>query len=70
MAALLGPEASRRLQSNRDRNQTPNRIYANGITVDVHSNGDVSIEIRYTTVKIAKAVLKAYAKAEESPIGD
>jgi len=70
LAALLGPEASRRLQSNRDRNQTPNRIYANGITVDVHSNGDVSIEIRYTTVKIAKAVLKAYAKAAGSPIGD
>ncbi len=63
LAALLGPDAIRRLQSNRDRNQTPNRIYASGVTVDVHSNGEVSIELRYTTVKIAKAILKAYAKA-------
>ena len=53
LAALLGPEASRRLQSN------PNQIYASGLTVDVHGNGEsVSIQLRYTTVKIAKAVLE------------
>ena len=63
LAALLGPDASRRLQSNRDRNQYPNRIYAKGIMVDVHGSADVSIELRYTSVKIATAVLKAYVKA-------
>jgi len=63
LAALLGPEASRRLQRNRNRNQTPNRIHASGLTVEVHGNKDVSIELRYTSVKIAKAVLRAYAKA-------
>ena len=43
LAALLGPEASRRLQSN------PNQIYASGLTVDVHGNGEsVSIQLRYT----------------------
>lgn len=63
LAALLGPDASRRLQSNRDRNHCPNRVYANGITIDVHGSADVSIELRYTNVKIATAVLKAYVKA-------
>jgi len=63
LAALLGADASRRLQNNRDRNQTPNRIYASGLTVDVHSNGEVSIELRYKTVKVAKAVLRAIVKA-------
>lgn len=63
LAALLGPDASRRLQSNRERNQTPNHIYVSGLTVDVHNNGEVSIELRYTSVKVAKAVLKALVKA-------
>ena len=31
--------------------------------MEVHGNADVSIELRYTTVKIAKAVLKAIVKA-------
>jgi len=58
LAALLGPDASRRLQSN------PNQIYASGLTVDVHGDGEsVSIQLRYTTLKIAKAVLRAYVKA-------
>jgi hypothetical protein len=58
LAALLGADASRRLQSN------PNQIYASGLTVDVHGNGDsVSIQLRYTTVKVAKAVLRAIVKA-------
>lgn len=56
LAALLGADAAR-TQGN------PTRIHANGLTVEVHGNGDVSIELRYTTVKIGKAVLKAYAKA-------
>ena len=58
LAALLGPDASRRMQSN------PNQIYASGLTVDVHGNGEsVSIELRYKTVKIAKAVLQGLVKA-------
>ena len=58
LAALLGEEAARRLQSH------PNQIYAHGLTVDVHGNGEsVSIQLRYATVKVAKAVLKAYVKA-------
>ena len=58
LAALLGQGAARRLQSD------PNQIYASGLTVDVHGNGDsVSIELRYTTVKVAKAVLRAVVKA-------
>lgn len=58
LAALLGDGAARRLQSN------PNQIYASGLTVDVHGNGDsVSIQLRYTTVKVAKAVLRAVVKA-------
>ncbi len=58
LAALLGPEASHRMQSN------PNQIYASGLTVDVHGNGEsVSIEVRYKSVKVAKAVLKAIVKA-------
>ena len=58
LAALLGPEASRRMQSN------PNQIYAPGLTVDVHGNGEsVSIQLRYKSVIVAKAVLKAIVKA-------
>ncbi len=58
LAALLGKGATHRLQSN------PNQIYASGLTVDVHSNGETaSIELRYTTVKVAKAVLRAIVKA-------
>ena len=58
LAALLGQGAARRLQSN------PNQIYASGLTVDVHGNGEsVSIQLRYTTVKVAKAVLRAIVKA-------
>ena len=57
LAALLGEGASRRMQS------SPNQIYASGLTVDVHGNGDsVSIQLRYKSVKVAKAVLKAIVK--------
>ena len=43
---------------------SPNQIYASGLTVDVHGNGDsVSIQLRYKSVKVAKAMLKAYVKA-------
>ena len=59
LAAMLGEGAARRLQSN------PNQIYASGLTVDVHGNGEsVSIQLRYTTVKVAKAVLRAIVKAD------
>ena len=35
-----------------------------GLTVDVHGNGEsASIELRYKSVKIVKAVLKAIVKA-------
>ena len=57
LAALLGVDARSRTQSN------PNRIHSSGLTVEVHSNGEVSIELRYTTVKVAKALLKALVKA-------
>ena len=58
LAAVLGQGAARRLQSN------PNQVYASGLTVDVHGNGEsVSIEVRYKSVKVAKAVLKAIVKA-------
>ncbi len=41
-----------------------NRIYASGLTVEVQNGGEsVNIELHYTTAKIAKAVLKAFAKA-------
>ena len=59
LAAMLGEGAARRLQSN------PKQIYASGLTVDVHGNGEsVSIQLRYTTVKVAKAVLRAIVKAD------
>ena len=58
LAALLGPEASRRMQSN------PNQIYAPGLTVDIHGNGEsASIELRYKSITTVKAVLKAIVKA-------
>ncbi len=58
LAAILGPEASRRLQSN------PNQIYASGVTVDVHGNGEsASVQLRYKSIKTVKAVLKALVKA-------
>ena len=58
LAAILGPEASRRLQSN------PNQIYASGLTVDVHGNGEIaSVQLRYKSIKTVKAVLKALVKA-------
>lgn len=58
LAALLGLEGSRRMQSN------PNQIYAPGLTVDVHGNGEsASIQLRYKSIKVAKAVLKAIVKA-------
>jgi hypothetical protein len=58
LAALLGPEASRRMQSN------PNQIYAPGLTVDVHGNGEsASVQLRYKSIKAVKAVLKALVKA-------
>ena len=57
LAAILGPDITPRSDGN------PTRIYAKGLTVEVHGNADVSIELRYTTVKIAKAVLRAVVKA-------
>ena len=57
LAAILGPHITPRIDGN------PTRIYAKGLTVEVHGNADVSIELRYTTVKIAKAVLRAVVKA-------
>ena len=57
LAAILGPDITPRIDGN------PTHIYAKGLTVEVHGNGDVSIELRYTTVKIAKAVLRAVVKA-------
>jgi hypothetical protein len=58
LAALLGPNATRRLQSN------PNQIYVSGLTVEVENGGEsVSIQLRYQSAKIAKAVLRAYVKA-------
>ena len=58
LAALLGPEATTRMQRN------PNQIYAPGLTVDVNGGGEsVSVELRYKTVKVAKAMLRAYVKA-------
>ena len=59
LAALLGEGAARRMQGN------PNQIYASGLTVDVHGNGEsVSIELRYKSLKVAKAVLRALVKAD------
>ena len=59
LAAILGERASRRMQSN------PNQIYASGLTVDIHGNGEsVSIELRYKSLKVAKAVLRALVKAD------
>ncbi len=59
LAAILGEEATRRMQSN------PNQIYASGLTVDIHGNGEsVSIELRYKSLKVAKAVLRALVKAD------
>jgi len=59
LAAILGEGASRRMQSN------PNQIYAAGLTVDVHGNGEsISIELRYKSLKVAKAVLRALVKAD------
>jgi len=58
LAALLGPEASRRMQSN------PNQIYASGLTVDIHGNGEsASVQLRYKSIKTVKAVLRALVKA-------
>ncbi len=58
LAVILGSEASRRLQSN------PNQIYASGLTVDVHGNGEsASVQLRYKSIKTVKAVLKALVKA-------
>jgi hypothetical protein len=57
LAALLGQTAWR---ADRD----PNEIFAHGLTVQVHHGGeDVSIELRYTNIKVAKAVLRAFVKA-------
>ena len=57
LAALLGSEASRRLQSN------PNQIYAPGLTVDVHGSGEsASVQLSCKSIKAIKAVLKALVK--------
>jgi len=59
LAALLGPEAGRRMQSN------PNQIYAPGLTVDVHGGGETaSVELRYKSITVVKAVLRALVKAD------
>ncbi len=52
-------EAMRQMQSD------PNKIFAHGITVEVHGGKEpsVSIELRYVDVKLAKAVIRAYVKA-------
>ena len=60
LAAVLGPEVKARTDGN------PARIHAKGISVEVHGSGDVSIELRYTSVKVAKTLLKAYAKVAGS----
>lgn len=57
LAAVLGPEIKARTDGN------PARIHAKGLSLEVHGSGDVSIELRYTNVKIAKALLRAYVKA-------
>jgi hypothetical protein len=59
LAALLGDDATRRLQSN------PNQVYAPGLTVDVHGGGETaSVELRYKSIKVVKAVLRALVKAD------
>ena len=59
LAALLGDDAARRLQSN------PNQVYAPGLTVDVHGGGETaSVELRYKSIKVVKAVLRALVKAD------
>ena len=58
LAALLGDDATRRSQSD------PNQVYASGVTVDVHSNGETaSVQLRYKSIKVVKSVLRALVKA-------
>ena len=58
LAALLGDDATRRLQSK------TNQVYAPGLTVDVHGGGETaSIELRYKSIKVVKAMLQALVKA-------
>ena len=60
LAAVLGQDAARPSPSN------PNTIYAHGLTIKVHRAGDgeaVCIDLSYASVKVAKAVLRAYVKA-------
>ena len=60
LAAILGQDAARPSPSN------PNTIYAHGLTIKVHRAGDgeaVCIDLSYASVKVAKAVLRAYVKA-------
>ena len=58
LAAILGQDAARPSPSN------PNQLYASGLTVEVHGNGDyASVELRYKSIKIVKAVLRALVKA-------
>ena len=58
LAAILGQDTARPSPSN------PNTIYASGLTVEVHGNGDrASVELRYKSVKAVKAVLRALVKA-------
>jgi len=56
LAALLGKETQ--LQSD------PSHIYVNALTVDIHGTDSVTIQLRYTSLKIAKAVLRAFVKAD------
>jgi hypothetical protein len=58
LAALLGDDATRRLQSK------TNQVYAPGLTVDVHGGGETaSIELHYKSIKVVKAMLRALVKA-------
>ena len=55
---LVRAKGRARAQSN------PNRIYVPGLAVEVHGGGtSVSIEMRFKSLKVAKAVLRAVVKA-------
>ena len=57
LCALLGEDARRAMQS-----KVPH-VYSHGLTVDVNGADSVTIQLRYVSAKIAKAVLKAIVKA-------
>jgi hypothetical protein len=53
LAALLGTESDNRYQ-----------VHAHGVTVIANYDGSASIDIRYKSLKVAKAVLRALVKAD------